>query len=115
MPRTGRGLSLIILAATVFTISCASMFNKIDNVTVFQQAAPYNGPVQIRLGNGNVKSTVLFEMRIVKNEYGGMPRGEFLDEIKREAAKLGANVLIFKCGEAGTTGQRICIAHGYRE
>lgn len=94
---------------------CASWFNKIDNVTVLRKSQPYNGPVEIRVGDGTVKGKPLFEMRVQKNEYGGLPQGEFMEQIKMEGARYGANVLVFNCGAAGTTGQTVCIVYGYRE
>jgi hypothetical protein len=105
---------LILLYAACFS-GCASMFNSIDYVTVLQQAQPYSGQVRIRLGNGTARPGALFEMRVVKNEFGGLPQGEFMNQIKSEGAKHGANVMEFFCGAPGTTGERVCIVYGYRE
>jgi len=96
-------------------IGCASWFNKIDYVTVLRQSEPYKGPVEVRVGDGTPKARALFEMRVQKNEFGGLPQGEFMEEIKRKGAGYGANVLVFNCGAAGTTGQTVCVVYGYKE
>lgn len=106
---------LIALSITLFFTGCSLIFNKIDNITVFRQAEPFSGKVQIRLGNGVVKPSALFEMRVIKPNAVGAPKGEFLETIKREGAKHGANILVFECGGTGTSGQTICLVYGYRE
>lgn len=80
-----------------------------------RQSSPYNGSVEVRVGDDTPKVKALFEMRVQKNEYGGLPQGEFMEQIKKKGASYGANVLVFQCGAAGTTGQTVCIVYGYKE
>jgi len=111
-----KNFKYVVLITLVLSMAgCASWFNKIDYVTIMHQSAPYTGPVQIRIGDGTAKAKALFEMRVQKNEFGGLPQGEFMEKIKMEGARYGANVLVFQCGAAGTTGQTVCIVYGYRE
>lgn len=105
---------IIFSAIVVLAYGCFSDLNKILSITTFRQAQPFNGPVEIRLPDDKPKLPVLFEMRIIKNEFGGLPHGEFLEELKQEGSRHGANTMVFQCGAPGTTGQTVCIIHGYR-
>ena len=91
-----------------------SYYQKIDSVVVLQKTPPYQGQVNVQLHPYAPQSPPIFEMRIVKNRYGGLPEQKFLEKIKLRGAELGANLMVFDCAPAGTQGQRICVARGYR-
>jgi hypothetical protein len=96
----------------VLAVGCGG----IQNINQFASAPAHQGSVEIRAVPQSSTGTLLFEMR-VENPAGttGIPSGSLLQEVKAEAARRGANVLIFNCAAPGTVQFRVCRAQGYRE
>jgi hypothetical protein len=110
----GRTTWFLVLAWFLVLEGCAGFKAGIKEVTVLKTAPPYAGNVEIRLKPEQSTAPVLFEMKIF-TKVVGLPSQDLMVEIKQEAAKLGANVLVFDCGAPGTVGQRLCVARGHRE
>lgn len=112
--------SLSIILTLLVTLSgcpytSPSYYQGIKNVNILRSAPPYSGDVEVRLWPDNSSGTLLFEETVTKNQLGGLPAPDFLEVVKQDGAQKGANVLIFRCGPAGTTGEQYCIVHGYHE
>lgn len=106
---------LTFLALIVLFSGCGMFKDTIRNVYVFESASPNTGPVEVRVTPQTSYGKLLFEETIIKNQYGGLPTKKFLEVIKEEGAKLGANVLIFQCAAIGSVGQGSCMVRGYSE
>jgi hypothetical protein len=104
------------LIASIFTIIGCLFPGQIGGLNIIKEAPPYQGNVQVEVSSSRVPSYAdfLFEFRIHPGHLG-LPDPDFLEKCKIKGAELGAYILLFDCGVAGTIDTGWCNVRGFRK
>lgn len=104
----------VLFAAALALGGCGPCIYK---MTEFKSAPAYTGDIEVRKFPHASLGTLLFEMDVWNGNVGqvGIPSGKILEEVKTEAKKRGANVLVFDPARPGTMNAGHVIVDGYLE